>query len=110
MLAQWPDDVARAVESAVYLHGLAADFAAQELDEKCVLATDVLAHLTDAFRYRTRDEDGLEWLCGLRTRTGREARFAFAGMGTSAKKDRLLMRSDFMLPMADACLLPSIHR
>ena len=66
MLAQWPDDVACAVESAVYLHGLAADFAAQQLDEKCVLATDVLDHLTDAFRYRTLDEDGLEWLCGLR--------------------------------------------
>ena len=66
MLAQWPDDVARAVEAAVYLHGLAADFAAQALDEKCVLATDVLAHLTDAFRYRTLDEDGMEWLCGLR--------------------------------------------
>lgn len=66
MLAQYPDDVARAVESAVYLHGLAADFAAQQLDEKCVLATDVLAHLTAAFRYRTTDEDGLEWIAGLR--------------------------------------------
>ncbi len=72
LLAQWPDDVARAVEAAVYLHGLAADFAAQAMDEKCVLATDVLAHLTDAFRYRTLDEDGLEWLCGLRAPAGRE--------------------------------------
>ena len=72
MLAQFPDDVARAVEAAVYLHGLAADFAAQPLDEKCVLATDVLAHLTDAFRYRTRDEDGLKWLCGRRPSAGSE--------------------------------------
>lgn len=70
MLAQWPEDVARAVEAAVYLHGLAADFAAQGLDEKCVLATDVLAQLTAAFRYRTRDEDDLEWVCGLRFSRG----------------------------------------
>jgi NAD(P)H-hydrate epimerase len=66
MLAQHPENVAAAVEAAVYLHGLAADFAAQDLDEKCVLATDVLAHLTAAFRYRTRDEDDLQWLCGLK--------------------------------------------
>ena len=30
MLAQYPDDVARAVEAAVYLHGLAADLAVRE--------------------------------------------------------------------------------
>ena len=66
MLAQYPDDVAGAVEAAVYLHGLAADFAVQDVDEKCVLATDVLAHLTNAFRYRTRDEDDFEWVAGLR--------------------------------------------
>ena len=29
LLAQYPDDAARAVEAAVYLHGLAADFAVQ---------------------------------------------------------------------------------
>ena len=66
MLAQFPDDVARAVEAAVYLHGLAADFAARAMDEKTVLATDVIDRLSDAFRYRVRDEDGLQWLCGLR--------------------------------------------
>ncbi len=69
-LAQFPDDVAEAVEAAVYLHGLAADFAAHAMDEKTVLATDVLAHLSDAFRYRTRDEDDLTWICGLRTPRG----------------------------------------
>ena len=66
MLAQYPDNVAEAVEAAVYLHGLAADFAAHAMDERTVLATDVLAHLSDAFRYRVADEDGLTWICGLR--------------------------------------------
>jgi hydroxyethylthiazole kinase-like uncharacterized protein yjeF len=67
MLAQYPDAVAEAVEAAVYLHGLAADFAAHARNEKTVLATDVLDHLSDALRYRTQDADGLEWLCGLRS-------------------------------------------
>jgi ADP-dependent NAD(P)H-hydrate dehydratase / NAD(P)H-hydrate epimerase len=66
MLAQYPDDVARAVETAVYLHGLAADFAARAMDEHTVLATDTVTHLSDAFRYRVTDEDGLVWICGLR--------------------------------------------
>jgi NAD(P)H-hydrate epimerase len=66
MLAQFPDDVARAVEAAVYLHGLAADLIAQKMDEKTVLATDVIGSLSDAFRYRVVDEDGLTWVCGVR--------------------------------------------
>jgi len=66
MLAQFPNDVARAVETAVYLHGLAGDFAAQAMDEHTVLATDTVAHLSNAFRYRVTDEDGLVWICGLR--------------------------------------------
>jgi NAD(P)H-hydrate epimerase len=66
MLAQYPENVAQAVESAVYLHGLAADLCVQTMDEKTVLATDVLNHLSDAYKYRTRDEDGLQWICGLR--------------------------------------------
>ncbi|HXC97428.1 MAG TPA: NAD(P)H-hydrate dehydratase [Edaphobacter sp.] len=66
MLAQYPKDVKRAVETAVYLHGLAADFAATVMDEHTILATDTVAHLSDAFRYRTMDDDGLTWICGLR--------------------------------------------
>jgi NAD(P)H-hydrate epimerase len=66
MLAQYPEDVARGVEAAVYLHGLAADFAARVMDEHTVLATDTIAHLSDAFRYRVCDEDGFTWICGLR--------------------------------------------
>ncbi len=65
MLAQFPDQVAEAVEAAVYLHGLAADLVAQTVDEKAVLATDVIDHLSAAFRYRNRDQDGLTWLCGI---------------------------------------------
>jgi len=66
MVAQFPDDVARAVETAVYLHGLAADFAAHAMDEHTVLATDTVTHLSDAFRYRMTDADGAVWICGLR--------------------------------------------
>jgi ADP-dependent NAD(P)H-hydrate dehydratase / NAD(P)H-hydrate epimerase len=66
MLAQFPDDVAGAVEAAVYLHGLSGDFAAHAMDEHTVLATDTVTHLSDAFRYRVRDEGGLDWICGLR--------------------------------------------
>jgi len=65
MLAQYPEHTAEAVEAAVYLHGLAGDFAARAQDEHTVLATDTVSHLSDAFRYRVRDEDGLTWLCGL---------------------------------------------
>ena len=66
MLAQFPNDVARAVETAVYLHGLAGDFAAHAMEEHTVLATDTVTHLSDAFRYRVTDNDGLTWICGLR--------------------------------------------
>jgi hydroxyethylthiazole kinase-like uncharacterized protein yjeF len=70
MLAQYVasgdgEDVARAVEAAVYLHGLAADFAAQAMDEHTVLATDTVEHLSDSFRYRVMDEDGMTWICGV---------------------------------------------
>ena len=65
MLAQFPENVARAVEAAVYLHGLAGDFAAHAMDEHTVLATDTVTHLSDAFRYRVKDADGLTWICGL---------------------------------------------
>jgi NAD(P)H-hydrate epimerase len=65
MLAQFPNDVARAVEAAVYLHGLAGDFAAHAMEEHTVLATDTVMHLSDAFRYRVKDAGGMTWVCGL---------------------------------------------
>jgi len=60
-----PARVAQAVEAAVSLHGLAADFATLAQDEHTVLATDTVAHLADAFRARLTDEDGLTWITGL---------------------------------------------
>ena len=66
MLAQFPNNVARAVEAAVYLHGLAGDFAVHAMDEHTVLATDTVFHLSNAFRYKVKDGDGLVWICGLR--------------------------------------------
>lgn len=65
LLGQYPDDPGAAVEAAVYLHGLAGDFAARAMDEHTVLATDTVTHLSDAFRYRVEDEDGLVWICGM---------------------------------------------
>jgi hydroxyethylthiazole kinase-like uncharacterized protein yjeF len=65
MLAQYPHDVPRAVEAAVYLHGLAGDLAARHMDQHTVLATDTLDHLSAAFRYRTQDSEGFTWITGL---------------------------------------------
>jgi NAD(P)H-hydrate epimerase len=64
MLAQYGDDVASAVEAAVFLHGLAGDFACRAQDEHTVLAMDTVGHLWEAFRARVVDEDGLTWISG----------------------------------------------
>lgn len=66
MVAQYPDQLADAVNAAVYLHGLAGDFAALEKDEHTILATDTVAHLSNAFRYRNVDANGCTWLTGVR--------------------------------------------
>ncbi len=70
MLAQYardqsPENVAKAVEAAVYLHGLAADLAVFEQDEHTLLATDTVSHLCNAFRYRFKDKAGYVWLQGF---------------------------------------------
>lgn len=67
MLAQYGkgERVAEAVEAAVYLHGLAADFAVAGRDEHTLLATEVCGHLDDAFRFRALGRDGIMWLQGL---------------------------------------------
>jgi NAD(P)H-hydrate epimerase len=70
LLAQYPEDVARAVEAAVYLHGLAADIAVRQADEHTVLATDALACLAPAFgsrRHRIAGDgrSGYVWLQGI---------------------------------------------
>ena len=65
LLAQYPADAARAVEVAVYLHGLAADLAVREADEHTLLATDSLAQLARAFRFCASGPNGYLWLQGL---------------------------------------------
>jgi NAD(P)H-hydrate epimerase len=65
LLAQYPTEPARAVEAAVYLHGLAGDLAVRKLDEHTILATDSLAQLSQAFRFHSRGSNGYVWLQGL---------------------------------------------
>jgi hydroxyethylthiazole kinase-like uncharacterized protein yjeF len=52
-LAQFPQEVARAVCAAVYLHGLAGDVAREQMGEQSLAAGDLIASLPEAFR-RTR--------------------------------------------------------
>ncbi len=68
MLAQYPEHVAEAVEAAVFLHGLAGDFATLEQDEHTVLATDTVRHLWEAFQARVADDDGFTWIAALAAR------------------------------------------
>lgn len=63
-VAQFPDRIDEAVEAAVCLHGLAGDCAAHRLDEHSMLATDILAALSEALRLRLIDGDGFVWLQG----------------------------------------------
>jgi ADP-dependent NAD(P)H-hydrate dehydratase / NAD(P)H-hydrate epimerase len=64
MLAQYRNQVAEAVEAAIYLHGLAADFAVTGGDEHTLLATEVCAELWQAFSFRAT-QGGSTWLQGL---------------------------------------------
>lgn len=68
MLAQYKQDVAQAVEAAVFLHGLAGDFATLATEEHTVLATDTIHHLWRAFRMPVEDADGFTWVAGLAAR------------------------------------------
>src|ERR1700733_2209197 len=65
MVGQYPEQPAEAVEAAVYLHGLAADFAVRWQDQHTLLAMDTVAHLYEAFRFRTDDPGGYVWLQGI---------------------------------------------
>ncbi len=67
MLGQYPEHPAEAVEAAVFLHGLAGDFACLAQDEHTVLATDTVGRLAQAFRGRVKDADGLTWIVGTAT-------------------------------------------
>jgi NAD(P)H-hydrate epimerase len=82
LLAQYPADPARAVEAAVYLHGLAADLAVHAAGEHTLLATDSLRSLARAFRFQgfrfpadgssfpADGSSGYVWLQGQRVRHG----------------------------------------
>jgi ADP-dependent NAD(P)H-hydrate dehydratase / NAD(P)H-hydrate epimerase len=65
MIAQYPQQPAEAVEAAVYLHGLAADFAVRRQDQHTLLAMDTVSHLYEAFRFRSEDPAGYVWLQGI---------------------------------------------
>lgn len=65
MVAQYAEHAGRAVEAAVYLHGLAADIAVRDQDEHTLLVTDVLSSLWRAFRFHPQDPRGYVWWEGL---------------------------------------------
>jgi ADP-dependent NAD(P)H-hydrate dehydratase / NAD(P)H-hydrate epimerase len=74
LLAQHPKDPQRAVEAAVYLHGLAADITVRSPgiggDQHTLLATDSLTNLHRAFRYHLlgvskQANSGYVWIQGL---------------------------------------------
>ncbi len=50
MLAQFPNDLGRAVCAAVYLHGAAGDVARDHVGEQCLTATDLITYLPQAMR------------------------------------------------------------
>jgi ADP-dependent NAD(P)H-hydrate dehydratase / NAD(P)H-hydrate epimerase len=65
MLSQYAGVAGEAVNAAVYLHGLAADFAVRQQDQHTLLAMDTVAHLYQAFRFRSEDQGGYVWLQGV---------------------------------------------
>jgi NAD(P)H-hydrate epimerase len=50
LVAQFPADPAVAARAAVWMHGRSGEIAADELTDKCVLATDLLTYLPRAIR------------------------------------------------------------
>ena len=64
LMAQYPDEPARAVEAAVYLHGFAADLAVRCDDEHTLLVTDTVSHLAQTFRFDSRGQTSYLWLQG----------------------------------------------
>jgi len=48
-VAQKPDDPLSATIAAVYLHGLAGDIAASRMGVRALIASDITAHLGEAF-------------------------------------------------------------
>jgi len=70
LLAQYPQNAARAVEAAVYLHGLAGDLAVRHGNEHTLLATDCLGRLAEAYassahHFSAGAPKGYVWLQGI---------------------------------------------
>jgi hydroxyethylthiazole kinase-like uncharacterized protein yjeF len=61
LLAQFPNNIAEAVECAVWLHGTAADLFVRSHDEHTMLATDMLRHLSHAIQMPV-ERDGFTWI------------------------------------------------
>jgi NAD(P)H-hydrate repair Nnr-like enzyme with NAD(P)H-hydrate dehydratase domain len=49
-VAQFPGDIPTAVRAAVWRHGRAGELGAEDVTDKCVLATDLLDYLPKAIR------------------------------------------------------------
>jgi NAD(P)H-hydrate epimerase len=65
LITQHPQQLSEAVEAAVYLHGLAADYAVRRLGERTLLATDSIAEFSRAFRFPLSAPNGYVWLQGM---------------------------------------------
>jgi ADP-dependent NAD(P)H-hydrate dehydratase / NAD(P)H-hydrate epimerase len=50
LIAQFPGDIATATRAAVWLHGKSGELAAEDLTDKCVIASDLLHYLPKALR------------------------------------------------------------
>ena len=61
LIAQFPQRIPEAVESAVWLHGAAADLFVRDHDEHTVLATEMLEHLSQAIQTSV-DRGNFTWL------------------------------------------------
>ena len=70
MLAQYPAEAARAVEAAVYLHGLAADLAVRKADEHTLLARTAWLNCRGLFAFAHAAPNGYLWLQGLPAESG----------------------------------------
>src|SRR5947207_5118389 len=64
VLAQFPSRTVDAVCAAVHLHGLAGDIAVAQEEEPSLLATDLLGHISNAFRECLRRSGSVVWLQG----------------------------------------------
>jgi NAD(P)H-hydrate epimerase len=59
MIAQHPQNALEATALAVYLHGLAGDLASESVGENCLVATDLVRFLPQAFA-RVRNQKSAE--------------------------------------------------